>query len=351
MTGDHYRKPGGLLLLLLAFIGLSPAAARQASAGQSDVAAQAGTEAAAEAEVAAFAAWLNRANAIQLRSQAQIMGLGPAVQQINASGAPAAERVRRIRAILQQALTAIEAMRAEFEALDAPDFPGIDLPPELRPAALKRQMLQLNRDHRSLIAELLRAVEAGAANPGAFPTAVQGLFRSIAAIYDSQILFARATMESAPRDSAERAIYSFEVAYLRGMYRVFRAYSPFNPVVDRALPADLIALADEVDTQIRDGEAHLAAELAAMERELAGEAAQARRAPLLRHAIATMSISRDYFPVARRLAAHFRELAQSLRGQALTEGVLSRVVVPMRQFRVDMDAVSIRQNQALAAAP
>lgn len=64
-----------------------------------------------------------------------------------------------------------------------------------------------------------------------------------------------------------------------------------------------------------------------------------------------ISITRDYFPVARRLSAHFRSLSQSLRGQALTEEALSRVIAPFRQVRIDMDAVTVRQNQMLAATP
>lgn len=351
MAGKQGTRRRGALILLLAIFSATPAAAAPASQEPPGGQVQADADAAVEMQLTAFANWLNRANAIQMRSQGLLMGLGPTLRQINASDASASERDGSMRALLQQALTATESVGVEFEALDTPAFPEIDLPEELRPVALKRQMLELNRSYRSLIADLLRAVDVGMSNPAAFATAVQGLFRNVAAIYDSQILLARATMESAPQDSSERAIHALEVASLRGMYRLFRAYSPFDPAVDEGLPADLDALAREVDAQVRNGETRLAAELAEMEGELAAENAESSRAALLRRAIATISIGRDYLPPARRLAAHFRALAQSLRGQVLTEAALARVFPPFRQFRTDMDAVAMRQNQAMATAP
>ncbi len=351
MAEKPETKRVGMLLVLLAIFSATPAAAAPASQDQPAAQVPADPDAAAEEEVTAFVVWLNRANTIQMRSQALIMGLGPAVQQINASGGAAAERTGRIRAVLQQALTEAEAAGAAFEALDTPDFPWIDLPEELRPVALKRQMLQLNRDQRRLIGDILRTLDVDSSNPVASRAAMQSLFRNIASIYESQILLARATVESAPQDSSERAINSVEVAALRGMYRIFRAYSPFDSVVDRGLPADLSALADEVDAQIRIGETRLAAELADMEGVLADQNGEGGRPALVRRAIAAISIGRDYFPPARRLAAHFRALAQSLRGQALMADSLAHVVGPLRQFRTDMDAVAMRQNQAMAAAP
>ncbi len=299
----------------------------------------------------AFGAWVNRANAVQLRSQGAMMGLGPAIQQINASGAAPTERLSRMRTVLQQALAVVEASGAQFEELDTPEFPLLDLSEDLRPLALKRQMLVLNHSQRGLLVDILHAFEVGMANPATFRESVQSLFRNIAAIYDSQILLARARMESAPRDSSERAILSFELSLLRGMYRLLRAYSPFDRVVDRGLPADVAALADDIDAQIQNGETRLAAELAALEGELAGGDIDNGRAALLRRTIAVISITRDYFPAARRLSAHFRALSQSLRGQVLTEALLSQVVGPLRQFRFDMDAVTTRQNQVLAATP
>jgi hypothetical protein len=344
-------RRGKFAILILAALAASPAVAAPASQTQPGARAEPDPAAAIETELVAFGAWINRANAIQQRSQGLVMGLGPAVQQINASGAPAGERMARIRTALQQALSAADASAAEFEALDTPAFPGIDLPDELRPAALKQRMLELTRSQRSLIADLLRALDTSVADPAAFRSAVEGLFRSITAIYDSQILLARATMESAPRDSSERAIHSFEVALLRGMYRLFRAYSPFEPAIDRTLSADLAALAGEIDGQIRSGEVFLTAELAEVESELADGDVEGSEAALLRRAIAAISISRDYFEPARRLSAHFRALSQSLRGQILTEATLASVVAPLRQFRVDMDAVAMRQNQIIAATP
>lgn len=270
-------------LLILAAFAATPAVATPTRPEQPAAStADADTNAALEAQVTAFGAWLNRANAIQLRSQGTMMSLGPAIQEINASGALPRERLSRMRTVLREGLAIVEAVGAEYEGLDTPDFPMLELPEELRPSALKRQMQVLNRSQRGLLADLLHALDVGVTNPATLRSSIQSLFRSIAAIYDSQILFARAIMESAPRESSERTVHSIELYLLRGMYRLFQAYSPFDRVVDQQLPADLAALADDVDAQIRNGETFLAEELADLEEQRAAADADDSRAALIR---------------------------------------------------------------------
>lgn len=342
------RRLNGLLAWL-ATLAVAPAApAMPAGQDQPGASTHAVSDAALEAQVTAYAAWLNRANAVHLGAQGRLMALGPAIQQINASGATAAEKTRQLRALLQEILAALDAAGAEFESLDTPDFAALDLA-DLQPAALKRQMLQLNRDYRGLIADLLRAADIGPGNPEALNAALQRLSASIASIYESQILLARAAVAASLPDSSEHAINSMEVINLRAMYRLFRGYSPSRPAVDQALPADLTAFADELERHIGNGETRLEAELSDLERERAGEGGAS--ASLLRRSIAAISLSREYFPIARRLLAHLRALSRSTRGQVLTRPVIAEAVIPFRQFRMAIDEVAMRQNQVLANAP
>ena len=102
---------GGRLLVPLAIFCAAPVEAVPDTAGRADVQADADAEALAEAQLTAFGARLNRANEIQLRAQAQVMGLGPAFQRTSAERASLAASMGRLRAVLQEAQTAIETAR------------------------------------------------------------------------------------------------------------------------------------------------------------------------------------------------------------------------------------------------
>jgi hypothetical protein len=348
MTGRQRPKRRRLTLLLLALLA-SPQVVATAFAGQSGGGTQANPDAEVGAQLIAYAEWLNRANQVQLRSTGQIMSLGPAMQQINASGASDAVTRPRLRALLEGSLAEIRAARTDLDALDTPDFPALQLPQELSAAGMKQQMLHLNQNYIDLLNPLLRLTQAGPTNASELRSTMQGLLSQVGSIYDSQILFARATMETAPHNSSDRMIHGFEVSNLRAMKRVVDALSPFNPRVDPGLSTDLVAVAGELEVQIRNAETWLTAELADMERELASATSESRRA-LVRRAIAISLMSRDYFPVARRLAVHIRNSAASVRGRIITQTVAATIFQPFRQFRIDIDAVAIRQNQAAAGS-
>lgn len=305
----------------------------------------------AHAELQRYGQWLVRVTEIERRVQQQLMGLQPAWQQ--AMSRPWPQGHAAMREYVRGALAQIDAANAEVAALALPRLEMLELPEDVRPAAMTTQVVRLNGDIRAVIADFLPMMDAMSSNPGAVEPVGVRILGNMRLVFASQLVLIRAQQAVTPREDPEWELAGFEIGFLRGAQRVFQAFDPFRPEVDRTLSTDLIAIAEELEANIESADRKVAADVAEMDAEVAAAERQAdeNQTRVLRRARAVLAINRDYLPIARRLSAHLRQGADLVRGQIVTPELLTRVFAPLREVRAGFDEVSLRQARAVAETP
>lgn len=312
------------------------------------------TTAAIDAEMQAYGEWMARLLAMQAPVQEQLMALGPAWQSAQAGGTTLRQLVERVRPTIARTLAVIDAAITEIEALERPEFVSLDLPEDVRPAAIAREILAVNRQIRTAIdgfTPLLDAIQNE--DRAAVEASGTRLLAGFGLVFESQVVLARASQAATPRDDPSWALGNFELLFFRTGARLFAAWKPFEPPrVDEALPADMIALADELEANAERGAQRLDAELESYVAELADaqERGDASSAMVLRRSIAAFTVTRGYFPLSRELAAILRAEAALVRGQPATQESTIRFFGRLRPIRVRMDEIG-RQAVAAMADP
>lgn len=335
----------GFSFLIVAAFVAAPAAAVPTRTDPRAAEAQPDPLARLNGELTTFGTWLTRATEIELRVQQQLAGLYPALQQGQTSGE------QGIRAYVRRALTEIDAADAELGALELPQLEVLPLPDEMRPATLVAQVRRLNRDIRAVFAGIPPLLDSAGSDPAAFTAGARRLYANMRLIFESQIVLLRAQQAATQRDDVTWEVIGFEVTMLRAAHRIFGAYDPFQASVDRTLSADVVALADELDGNLREARRKLQAELARDQEDLAQAERRGDRAAVrtLQRLIRLTEITADYFPLAERLSAHLRDSAGLLRDRPLSLELLTRVFMPLREMRAALDALTLRHTRELAA--
>lgn len=341
---------GTSFLLALTVVAAAPAAAVPTTSERPGAEIASDPVARIDADMVRYGTWLQRANEIEARVQQQLTGMYPALQQMQAASGSFEERTGRFRAYIQRAVAEIDAADAEIGALELPRLTTLELPEDLRPATIITQIRHLNRDMRALLADFLPLIDAIHSNPRAVEAGAMRLYANLRLIFESQIVLLRARQAATARDDTNWEVLSFELSFLRAALRIFRAYDPFEPRIDRALPDDLIALADELDGNLRQAREKLVAELAGLNRNLAeaerrGDGTQATA---LRRVVRVMETIGDYFPLVEQLSMHLREGAGLVRGRPLSQALLTRIFMPLRAIRGGFDQITLHQARLLA---
>jgi hypothetical protein len=339
------------LILLVAALAARPALAvpTQPPAQEAEV-----SPTAIDAEMRRYGEWMARVMALQSPVQTQLSALGPAWQAARAEGGTSRQLVESIRPTVARTLAVIDTAISELNALEKPRFAALDLPAEVRPAAIVEELLGLNRQLRTTIDAFNPMLDAALNNDLAAVEATGiRVLASLRLVLESQVVITRASQAATPRDDPAWALGNFELIFYRSGARLFAAWHPFEPPrVDDSLPADMIALAGELEVNAEQGAQRLDAELESYAGELADaqERGDASAAAVLSRGIAAFTITRGYFPLSRELAAILRAEAASMRGRPTTQESTVRFFNRLRPIRERMEEIG-RQTVARMAEP
>lgn len=333
-----------LMLLTAAALALPSPAPASPTVSQSQADTVAG-------ELPAFGAWLGRANAIHEPVQADLGGLGERWQQLQSIG------YRRggaeFRAAVDRSLALIAQARAQAEAIDTPAFASLEMPDDIHPATIRRNMIRTYDELGVAIGQFIPLADAfGSGDAAAVTAAGRRLFASLRVVLDTQVLLRRASLGAIPPEEAAWEVTNIEYLYIRTMGRLFEGVEQkMEGRPDPSLSADLLALADEFEATAGRGSEKLEAQIAEL-----GESADALeivgdRAGLdvVRRAARVSAALRPAFPIARRVAALLRAGVGSDRSRPPSMADINALVGGLRSVRGELDAVTHEENAALAA--
>lgn len=334
-----------LVVAAAALVWASPSAAQQRTTP--------GEVAAIEAEMTAYGAWLGRVQEIEAPLQRELAGLSASYRQGTADGERAAA-ADQFRATINRILALADSTNALLEALDQPEVSALELPEDISPAAIVRDMAQLNRRIRDLIDGFNPLIDARLrGDSAALEAAANQLFAGLGQLFDSQILLARASLAATPHEDASWEVANFDLLFLRAGARIVAAFQPRSRArVDAALTGDLLALAEEIDANSRRGETRVEAELADLAATIADAEADGDTGSvaILRRVAAMFSELRGYFPLSRELAALLRAEAPAYRARALAQADFTRIFAQIQTIRNRMEAIGTRAAAIMAGA-
>jgi hypothetical protein len=338
------------LFLILAALAASPAVAAPTTPERPSANIARDPIAALDSEMSLYGQWLARVMAVEQRVQQQLIGLQPVWQQ--GMNLPPGEGIPRLRAYIRNALAAIDAADAEVATIAGPALPHFELPEDLRPPAIIRQVRQLNRDIRAVVAGYLPLIDSFS-HPQQTEAAARNLVGSLRLVFVSQLVMARAAQTATPRDQAEWEIAGFQISFLRAAERIFSAFDPMQNRIDASLPADLMAIADELDAAVARAREKLTDSLGTLDRLVteAERLAEISSVAVLRRARTVIALGRDSLPLASQLAASLREGAAIARGRQITPELLIRIFAPLRAIRTGFNEIAMRQSRAMAESP
>jgi hypothetical protein len=328
------------ILLLAALLALPiPAVASPATEqSQGDVVAS---------ELAGFGRWLVRLNAIHEPVQENLGAFRGHWARFEATGYR--QGGAEFRAAVAQTLTVIRQAEAGVEALDAPDFAALEMPEDVRTASLRRDLIRTYRELHNAMSQFVpvaTALERGDA--GAAATAGRRLFEGLRIVLDTQVSLRRAAMSATPREEAAWEVTNLEYLFARTASRLFKGlHEQMEGRTDRALAADLRALAGEFETTAEQGSEKLEAQYASFGEAAEGLERSGDRAGLdvVRRAQRVYASLRPAFPLARRVAGTLREAA----GGPLPLARINALFLALQPYRQELDALARAESEALAA--
>ncbi|MGQ0660508.1 hypothetical protein [Sphingosinicella sp.] len=333
-----------ILLIAAAFIFTSPALSRSTMTAQPPSAERLDTD------LASYGRFLGEIARIQQPVQQQLSRLQGEWRAATQQGDPRIAS-ERFRPVIARALAVIAEANSAFRSLQAPDLAPLDLPEDIRPAELVRQMIRTNEQAANVIEGYQPLLDAMIRNDAAAAgVAANGLISGVRLLLESQILLTRAAMATTPREESSWEMQNVELVFYRSAVRTLSAWprsggSPTDPT----LASDLRAMADELERTAEEGTAKL-------EREMADFSAQipelergndAASASILRRTMAALSVDREIFVVARDLAAVLRRGADSI-GPTISLADLTRLFSHAQTFRARFDDIIRREAAAVA---
>lgn len=302
-------------------------------------------------ELPAFGAWLARLNAIHEPVQQDLSGFRARWQQFQRVGSQ--QGADEFRAAVSRSLTAIAAARAEAQALEAPPFDALDMPEDVHPRALRRNMIRTYDELHRAIAQFLPVVDAiGTGDAAASATAGRRLLDSLGIVLDTQVLLRRASLAATPREDAAWQVANVDYLYVRAAARLFKGLQRATEGRgDATLATDLLALAEEFDATARSGSEGLETQIAGFAETVAALEASGDRAELdaVRRAERVYGALRPIFPIARRMARMLREGVGSDRSRPVSFPQISALFGNLTPIRRELDAIARAEGAALIA--
>lgn len=342
--------------LLASAVPAAPAAAAEVSAPatQKPGSAEEVDNAAIQADLAAYGAWLNQAIATSTKLQQDLMGFGGRWQAAFARGISAAA-VAEMRPVLAELIAETDRSYAALEALPLPVIRVLPLEEDLQPETLTRDLKAINRQVRALIESYDPVLDAMLRNDvQAALRAMNGTIGGVRLLYQNQATIARASLAVTPRDESTWNLTNVGLLFFRSGARVLASWPGERPErIDRSLAPDLRALADELEATSAEGERRLLGELQTARAELA-EAERDRDADLagvLRTGIRVGEIDVEVYAQGRRLAAVLRTGATQLQDGRVTPENLSRLFSAIVPIKVRLDEIALEESAALAGQP
>lgn len=335
-----------ILLFASTLIFASPALSRSTMTAQSPSAER------LDSDLASYGRFLGEIARIQQPVQQQLSQLQGQWQAATRQGDP---RVAsdRFRPVIARTLAVIAEANSAYRSLQAPDMAPLDLPEDIRPAEIVRQMIRTNDQAASVVEGYHPLLDAMIRNDAAAAgVAANRLIGGVRLLLESQILLTRAAMATTPREESSWEMQNVEVIFYRSAVRTLAAW-PQNgtPQADPTLASDLRTMADELERTAEEGTAKLEREMAdssAQIRELEREN-DAARASILRRTMAALSVDREIFAAARDLAVVLRRGAASI-GPAITLADLTRLFSHAQPFRARFDDIIRREAAAVAGS-
>lgn len=296
---------------------------------------------------AAFARWLAALNAVQQPVQVMLAGVQGQVQaMMSASDFRAA--APGFRAALNRDLIVLDAVDARLAALDAPDLPLLELPEDLRPASIKRQVVAMNANIRTALQSFLPMLDALARRDlRAVEAASNRAMSAVRLMLVSQLLMVRAQQAGIPREMAGWHVMNIHVIYYRLMVQLLDAWPGMGPA--RTAPAvsrEMLEAAAGLEEAVRIGEPRMEREISLMRAALAdaergGDQAAVR---ILRRSIAADVLVGEYFSVGRDFAAFLRREAPPLASRRQTIDDFVALLQRVYPFRNRMQEIEMRAS-------
>lgn len=306
-----------------------------------------------DAEQAAMGQWLRRLVEIEQPVQNSLAGLQSGVQSVmNATDIPRAAVA--FRPTIARLLATVDEVDARLAELDTPEFPALGIPPDLRPTAVKRAMLQMNAAIRTGFQSYLPVLDAVARRDLAAARAAGARsMTSMRQMLDLQLLLARASQAPFPQDWSMWNMLEMPVLYSRTAVRIGSAWpGPWTARDGAALARDLRGLADELDRTAENGAVKAAAELT----ETNAILAEAERrgdssiAAVLRRRIVVITHGQAFFPLSRDFAALLRRIATGAGNRPLSDRFLVEAFLQLAPIRDRMQAVVVGLSLGLGGS-
>lgn len=305
----------------------------------------------AAAEMEAYGNWLLRIGQLQAPANQALQDLHGAWQNAAASG-----DMRRtgptVRAVVGRTLELLDQADAQLAAVETPDFPSLDLPDDLRTAALLAVARQTNRQVRAAIESAVPMLEAFERDDRrATEAALLRMVDALLQVLESQVALGRASLAATPREESTWEMTNIDLLTARTGARILAVLPAVQAGTgDPELGSDLVRFADELETSAGAGEQKLDAELAELAAALAeAEVARDRASQtILRRAIAALRAGRRLFPLAHSFAGTLRRESARLRGGANLEAVRA-VSSALRETRWEIDRIGIDVAAAVAS--
>lgn len=343
-------RGGRFGVLILAAFAASPAVSAPTTPERPSAEIARDPNAVLDSDLRGYGEWLGQIDEIETPVQQQMTGLQAVWRR--SMNSTMREGIPLIRNYISSALAVIDAADARIAAITVPDFPHLSLGEDLLPSAIVLQIRQFNRQIRAVVASYLPLLDSFT-RPQETEAAATRLLANLRLVFESQLVLLRAGQASTPRDYVAWDIAGLQIGFVRAGARIFSAYDPLHPQVDAHLPADLIAIADELDACVLRVDQKLTASLGRLDNAIAEaeRLADVNRVAVLRRSRAVIALNRDYIPVARQLSTSLQQAAAAVRGRPLTSDLLMRTFAPLGAVRAGFDDVIQRQNQAMADGP
>jgi hypothetical protein len=304
----------------------------------------------AAAEFEAYSAWLLAVDRSQAPANQAVQALQGAWQEAVATADPV-RAAATFRPAVARAIEALDAAHADLAATETPDFPLLELPEDVRTAAMLAVLRQSNRELKTGIESFYPMVDAlQRRDEGGFDTALGHLMAAFRIVMESQATMLRASLAVTPREESSWELVNVQLLTATAAARLLSAWPAIQARrPDPSFAPDLLAMAEQLERDAAEGARKLEAELIDVSAELA--AAEADRdtavASLLRRGIAGLVAARQGFAPARTLAAALRERAPQLRGQIDVQAVAA-LSSAIRATRLDFERIATDEVEAVA---
>lgn len=335
----------------LCLVSMPVGGAYAADRGDAKVA-TAGEVETAHREFVAYGEWVLALDGAVTPAMNEVRTLGPEWQAaINRGSFRAAEA--HFLPVLARVKRAIADGRQKLAVLPSPDFPTLQLAPEVRTAAVKVEMGRTLDQLEAVLDSFPPVLQALARKDiKAAEGALTQLVGSARTLFQAQETMAGVWMATLEADDPGREAMRFEQLYFRSASRLMTANGHVSlRRRDPTFAADMLRIADEMDKVIAAGMASVEtgqAKAMALTLETGADAEGRSAKAMLTKSHTAIGMYRDSFAIARRYSAAIRAAAKRANQAPLTLKDLELVMQALRNTRIELDAVHTRQAEVIA---